>query len=239
MHEDTTGGTGAGREMVPGEDRADERWLFWTSGMMGRAALVGGTGALLLLCGFGGIVAMRAIAAGSPVPWVEPALFAAAAAAAIAGMIIVARTTSGGSVESAAGAPAAPQFPLRSPQPAEPGTARAAGAPLTRLQIDTRGGTRVVAATEVEWIEASGNYARLHLPDGAFLYRMPLARLERELDGSRFLRVHRSAIVNVDAIQRVEPLPSGDADVRLASGAQVRLSRRYAKEFHRRTGRPS
>ena len=111
-----------------------------------------------------------------------------------------------------------------------------AGTRLDRFQVDTRGTRRVVRAEDVLWIEAAGNYARLHLADDSFLYRLPLARLEAELPDN-FLRVHRSGIVNLDALRRVAPLPSGDAELHLAGGRLVSLSRRYAKSFHARTGR--
>lgn len=179
------------------------------SGGPGRTALVGGTGAVFLLCGLAGIVVLRAVAAGGLIPWVEPAVFEVASAFAIAGMIATDRLMSGRS---------------RAPS-AQPAAKEAAPAPLTRLQIDTRRGTRIVPAENIDWIEANGNYARLHLPDGDedFLYRIPLIRLEHELD----------------SIERVEPLPSGNADIRLTTGARVRLARRFAKMFHERTGRPA
>jgi DNA-binding LytR/AlgR family response regulator len=89
----------------------------------------------------------------------------------------------------------------------------------------------------VEWFEAKGNYARLHRASDSFLFRMSLRELERRLDARRFLRVHRSAIVNLDHVRSVGPIPSGDAELVLASGARVRMSRRYAMAFHERTGR--
>ena len=109
---------------------------------------------------------------------------------------------------------------------------------LDRFQIDVGGRRRIVRAEDIEWFEAKGNYARLHLVDDDYLYRSSLARLERELDPTQFLRVHRSAIVNVEAVRGFKPLPTGDAELMLESGSLVRMSRRYADSFHRATGRP-
>lgn len=235
--------------LVAAEARTDERWSYRTNGgaarvtlvgAAGRVAFVAATGAVLLLAG---IAATRAVLAGSVLPpWTAIALYGIAAAVAVAGMSITARLAG----SAAAGRPAvadaaattAPREPaLRSPRPAgHPDGAASDRAPLERFQVETREGRRIIAAGAVEWFQARGNYARLHLADGALLYRVPLARLEQELD-ARFLRVHRSAIVNLDAIRRVEPLSSGDAELWLASGARVRLSRRYARAFHERTGR--
>ena len=189
-------------------------------------------------------------ATGPTPPWVTFAIAAAVLAAGVAGAALLilgrARTrgTSGAGASHAppaAGSPYRPQAAGATHPPSVAGAAAdaAAAAPLLRFQVDTRGGRRVIRAADVDWIEAAGNYARLHAEGAAHLYRMPLARLEAELDRERFLRVHRSAIVNLDAVEEVRPRASGDADLRLRTGAAVRLSRRYAADFHERTGRAS
>lgn len=171
-------------------------------------------------------------ASGPTPPWVAFAIAAAVLAAGAGGAALLifgrARTRARGTP----GAGAAHPFSVAR-------AAAAAAAPLRRFQVDTRGGRRVIRAADIDWIEAAGNYARLHAEGAAHLYRMPLARLEAALDRERFLRVHRSAIVNLDAVEEVRPRASGDADLRLRTGAAVRLSRRYAPDFHERTGRAS
>lgn len=114
---------------------------------------------------------------------------------------------------------------------------RLGSAPLERLQVEVRGQGRVIPVAEVEWIEAARNYSRLHLDERSFLYRMALGRLVEALDPSRFVRVHKSAVVNLDAVAGIHALPTGDARLQLKSGAEVRMSRRYAGGFHERTGR--
>jgi DNA-binding LytR/AlgR family response regulator len=219
------------------DTRTDGRWLAVTSETARSAVLLcAATAFLLLSC----IVAARALLAERHVPpWVEVALFGASAAAALAGAITIQRiSTRRGDAPVEAGPAATPPAAAVPPVRAEAAEPEPPPAALEHFQVDTRTGRLVIAAAELEWIEASGNYVTLHLPGKSFLYRMPLVRLEREMDTTRFLRVHRSAMVNVTAVRRVEPLPSGDADAWLASGARVRVSRRYARAFHERTGRP-
>lgn len=199
-------------------------------------------------------------ASGPTPPWVTFAIAAAVLAAGVGGaalLIFGGARTSAPRMSGAGASQPAPAVEAAHPPPATEGPHRppAAGAthppsvarsaeasvaaPLRRFQVDGRRGRRVIRAADVAWIEAAGNYARLHVDGHAHLYRMPLARLEAALDRERFVRVHRSAIVNLDAIEEVRTRASGDADLRLRTGAAVRLSRRYAADFHERTGRAS
>jgi two-component system LytT family response regulator len=99
--------------------------------------------------------------------------------------------------------------------------------PAERFAI--RIGTRVqyVAATDVEWIEADGDYAALHVRGERHLLRETLHTLSKRLDPARFLRVHRSAIVRVDQVAEMQPRPNRDAVLRLRDGATLRASRTY------------
>jgi hypothetical protein len=189
-------------------------------------AAVGAMGAVLLLAG--GAASRLLLGETRLPPWGAVALTAAVGGAAIAGMVVMGRWIQG---SARIRQPHGPQVSSR------PETARSAPATLDRFQVDSQGGRKVVEASTVEWFEANGNYARLHRASDSFLFRMSLRELERKLDAELFLRVHRSAIVNLDHVRRVEPMPSGDAELVLASGARVRMSRRYAKAFHERTGR--
>jgi two-component system LytT family response regulator len=90
---------------------------------------------------------------------------------------------------------------------------------------------------DVEWIEACGNYARLHTASGRPMMRESLRRLDERPDPARFARIHRCAIVNLDAIRELRPGASGDCIVQLASGMRLRLSRSYRPEVDRRLGR--
>jgi two-component system LytT family response regulator len=99
---------------------------------------------------------------------------------------------------------------------------------IERFAVRTRDRFIIVPAAEVEWIAAAGNYAELHLPGGTHLVRATLAELEEGLDPARFARVHRSSLVRLDCVREVIPATHGDYDLVLASGATLKLSRRYA-----------
>lgn len=103
-----------------------------------------------------------------------------------------------------------------------------------RLTIGERGRAIIVDLTSVEWIEAQGNYQALHTDAGVHLLRSTSAEIETKLNPSRFLRIHRRSIVALDRIQRVEPLPSGDAVVVMKSGARVRQARQYRNALRSR-----
>jgi LytTr DNA-binding domain len=100
---------------------------------------------------------------------------------------------------------------------------------LSRITIKARGRMEVLDLAQVDWIETQGNYQALHVGDQVHLVRMTSAGLAAELDPARFVRVHRQTIVAADRVSRLEPLPNGDAVVRLTTGEDLRLSRRHRK----------
>jgi two-component system LytT family response regulator len=95
----------------------------------------------------------------------------------------------------------------------------------SRLVIPERGRTIVVPVGEVSWIEADDYYVTVHAAGRRHLWRESLGALEERLDPRQFVRVHRSAIVNVDRVREVEHGRDGRATVRLDSGARVPVSR--------------
>ena len=98
---------------------------------------------------------------------------------------------------------------------------------LDRIVIDIKGRLRLVRPAEVEWIEAAGSYVRLHIGSGAYLLRESMGAIEEKLDPRRFLRIHRSTIVNLDHVTEFVPHASGDYHVIMRDGSTVTLSRRY------------
>ena len=112
----------------------------------------------------------------------------------------------------------------QAPQRAENSPSEAVG-PLTRIIV--RGGGRVFfqPVEEIDWIEAADYYVRLHVGDRTHLVRETLATLEKQLDPARFVRVHRSAIVNVDRIQALRPDWRNRHVLVLRDGSTVPLSR--------------
>lgn len=101
-----------------------------------------------------------------------------------------------------------------------------------RFAVRKRGGNEVmVEVADIDWVEASGNYAILHVGGETFEIRSSLAKLEGELDPNRFVRVHKSHIVNIARVAEVTPWVSGDWRIRLQDGAELNLSRRYRERF--------
>ena len=104
------------------------------------------------------------------------------------------------------------------------------GAPAAyRDRFAVRAGERfhIVRAADVTWIEAADNYVRLHGPGGAHLLRATLREVEAMLDPRRFLRIHRSIIVNVDRVQSLSPWGLGEYLFELSDGKKLSSSRRY------------
>ena len=96
-----------------------------------------------------------------------------------------------------------------------------------------RNGSKIyfVRAADVDWIEGDGNYARLHTRGRSHLVRETLKSVESRLDQHRFVRVHRSAIVNVDSIGVVEPHGHGEYAITLKDGARLTSSRTHSAKL--------
>jgi two-component system LytT family response regulator len=108
---------------------------------------------------------------------------------------------------------------------------------LERVCIRSSGRTQIVRLADVEWIEACGNYVRLHTATERPLARETLKHLDESLDPTQFCRIHRGAIVNMSRIREMKPSVSGDYVIRLESGMRLRLSRSYRAELDRRIRR--
>ncbi len=98
---------------------------------------------------------------------------------------------------------------------------------LTLVPVKARGRVAMLEIARVDWIESQGNYLALHAGSETHLIRETSARFESLLDPRRFVRVHRQSIVALDRIRAIASLPSGDANVEMADGTQVRMSRSY------------
>ena len=109
-------------------------------------------------------------------------------------------------------------------------------APLDRLVVKSGGSTRFVRVADIDWIEAAGVYANLHIGGKELLYRAALNELAEKLDPIRFVRVHRSAIVNIESILRLEPISHGEFEVILKDGSRSRISRTYRGQLEKRLG---
>jgi two-component system, LytTR family, response regulator len=98
---------------------------------------------------------------------------------------------------------------------------------LERLMVKSSGRVFFLRAEELDWIEAEGNYLRLHVGRESHLVRETMNRLASKLDPDKFLRIHRSTLVNIERIKELQPLFSGDYVVILRDGKQLTLSRSY------------
>jgi two-component system LytT family response regulator len=102
---------------------------------------------------------------------------------------------------------------------------------LDRLVLKSGGRVTFLDVSEVDWIEASGVYVNLHVGSKMHLYRSSVAHLLHRLDPKRFVRVHRSAAVNTDRIQELQPRSHGDYTVVLKDGTELIMSRGYRSQF--------
>jgi two-component system LytT family response regulator len=111
--------------------------------------------------------------------------------------------------------------------------------PLTRLLVRSGDRTQVLKIDDVDWVESADNYVKLHALGQTHFLRETLTHLRARLDPARFVRIHRSAVVNVDRIRSLYPLFHGDQMVVLHDGTELPLSRRYRQELESLLGRPS
>lgn len=106
--------------------------------------------------------------------------------------------------------------------------------PTTRFIVKSPRQMLFIDAHDVAWVEAASYYACLHVGNETHVIRRPLAELERELDPSLFVRIHRSTIVNLRQILGLELQSNGEYEVVLKSGPRLRLSRRYRQRLQER-----
>jgi hypothetical protein len=107
-----------------------------------------------------------------------------------------------------------------------------------RFLVRKLGKEFLVAASDVEWLEAQGNYINLHVRDRVYPLRSTMVALEALLDPAKFVRVHRSHIVNLEYLSEIEPLDSGDARLKLRNGKAVPCSRTFRAALRERSGAP-
>jgi two-component system LytT family response regulator len=109
---------------------------------------------------------------------------------------------------------------------------------VERLVVRSSGRVYFVRTSDIDWCEAAGNYVCLHVGEQSHLVRETMAHLESQLDSQRFVRIHRSTIVNVDRIQELRSSFNGEHVVLLRSGTRLTLSRGYRDTLQARLGKP-
>jgi len=118
------------------------------------------------------------------------------------------------------------------------GAAPASERRLDRLVVKSGGTTRFIRAIDIDWIEAAGVYVTLHVGGKELLYRAALNDLADRLDPRRFVRVHRSALVNIESIIQLEPMSHGEFEAVIKNGSRARVSRTYRTLLEKRLGQP-
>ncbi len=112
-------------------------------------------------------------------------------------------------------------------------TARAQTASNERLLVPDRESLRLIDAASIHWLEADDNYVHVHTAQSRYLVRRTLNDLLQQL-GARFVRIHKSSAVNLAEVASLSPLFKGDFAVKLRSGHELRLSRRFKDELFAR-----
>ena len=102
-----------------------------------------------------------------------------------------------------------------------------------RFLVRKLGKEFLVAANDIEWLQASANYVNLHVRGRDYPLRTTMAALEPRLDPALFVRVHRSHMINLDCLVEIEPLESGDARLLMRDGTRIPCSRRYRNALRR------
>lgn len=112
------------------------------------------------------------------------------------------------------------------------------GGPEYIERFVVKAGNRIffVKAGEIDWIEAAGNYVRLHAGKDTHLVRETMNRVETKLDPKKFARIHRSTVVNLDRIKELQPWFHGEYVIILRDGSQLTLSRGYREKLQKILG---
>ena len=103
-----------------------------------------------------------------------------------------------------------------------------------RLIVREVGQIVVVPTRDVDWVEGADYYAKLHVRNAVHMLRETLSSLEQRLDARKFLRIHRSAIVNLTRVRAVESAVRGDGVAVLADGTRLKVTRAKREELERR-----
>lgn len=109
---------------------------------------------------------------------------------------------------------------------------------LRRLSVRTADRIVVLDVAAIDWLGAADNYVHIHAGGKEYLLRETLAALEHQLDPDRFVRIHRSALVQIDRILELRPATHGDFDVLLREGTRLSLSRTCRGRLEQALGRP-
>ena len=105
--------------------------------------------------------------------------------------------------------------------------------PIDRVVIKSGGRIYFLKTDEIDWVEGTGDYLTLHSAGGTHLIRETMSNFRAELNAKKFLRIHRSTIINIERIKDIQPLFKGEYIITLTSGKRLRSSRGYRHELQR------
>lgn len=105
-----------------------------------------------------------------------------------------------------------------------------------KVVVRVGGVVRFISVKDIDWIEAANVYVNLHVGRQEFLCRLALSSLATKLDPARFVRIHRSTIVNLERIKELEPISRGEYEVVLIDDTRLHLSRTFRQELEKRLG---
>lgn len=123
---------------------------------------------------------------------------------------------------------------LRTAMANVPGIAARPALPVLRLMVKTAGRINFLRIEEIDYIVADRDYVRIHNGKKKHLLREKISKLEQQLPADRFLRIHRSTIVNIDRIKEMQPLCYGEYSVILQDGTRLTLSRSFRERVFSR-----
>lgn len=110
--------------------------------------------------------------------------------------------------------------------------------PLERIIVKTNGRIIFLKVNEVDWMEAAGNYIKLHVGNESHLVRETMNNIEKQLHPEKFVRIHRSTIINIERLKELQPWFNGEYKVILTTNTQVMMSRGYRENFNKAVGKP-
>ena len=108
------------------------------------------------------------------------------------------------------------------------------GGRVQRVLVKERDRRYFVEVQDIDWLEAAGNYVRLHVAGQVHLFRGTMVQMEQSLDPQQFARVHRSCIVNLSRVKEIQPWFSGDYVLILKNGAKLKMGRAFRTQFESR-----
>ena len=101
----------------------------------------------------------------------------------------------------------------------------------TRLAVKARGRTVILLTDEIDWVGAADNYLELHAGANSYVVRETLSQLQSKLDPEKFVRIHRSTLVNIERVKELHPLFAGDQVVLLHDGTKLQVSRTHRQRL--------